>query len=182
MHMALKTRRWTRADLRHLPDDGNRYEVIEGTLLVSPAPTPSHEQVILALADQLDAYARAQGIGRAWHGNSAFAVRASQAIPDIVVRPHVVPPPADWIAAPMPSLVVEVLSDATRGRDLVMKRGFYLENGVPEYWIVDPAARSIERATRSGSAGASDSISWQPPGAAAPLVIAVAELFRSALG
>jgi Uma2 family endonuclease len=50
MHMALKARRWTRSDLDRLPDDGNRYEVIDGQLLVTPPPSVAHEEIVASLA------------------------------------------------------------------------------------------------------------------------------------
>lgn len=66
----------------------------------------------------------------------------SEVIPDIVVRQTPVPPLKRWDDVPTPILVAEVLSPSTERADLVKKRAFYMESGIPEYWIVDGEARS----------------------------------------
>src|SRR3954469_3613683 len=63
MHMAVTTKRWTRADLEHLPDDGNRYEVVRGELFVTPMPRSAHQQIVYAFAEELGEYARANELG-----------------------------------------------------------------------------------------------------------------------
>jgi Uma2 family endonuclease len=74
--------------------------------------------------------------------------------------------------------VVEVISGSTRRRDRVQKRGFYLEVGVAEYWIVDPERREI-RVVRRGEPDlvATGELTWSPAGARSPLVLRVAEVF-----
>jgi Uma2 family endonuclease len=79
-----------------------------------------------------------------------------------------------------PILVVEVLSDTTRRRDVHQKRRFYLEVvGVPEYWIVDPDSRTIRVARLARPDLVTDAeLSWRPDGAANPLTIPVSALFE----
>src|SRR5205085_8861896 len=122
MHMALKTHRWTRADLERLPeDDGNRYEIIDGELLVTPAPRPAHDAIVEELGWLLNDYCRRVNLGRASHGRPVMVTESSHVEPDIVVRVRFVPPDR-WDDVPLPMLIVEVLSESTRQNDLVKKR------------------------------------------------------------
>lgn len=182
MHMALKTHRWTRADLERLPDDGNRYEVIDGALLVSPAPRPAHARLVMAFGRAIDEYCRRVKIIEASYAHPAMVTATSEVGPDIVVRKCVVPPPDRWDDAPVPALIVEVLSESTRRNDLVKKRGFYLETGVPEYWIVDGDARTVVAVTRTGERMESRTLTWQPVDAEPRLEIDLQTLFEKALG
>jgi Uma2 family endonuclease len=88
----------------------------------------------------------------------------------------------DWTQLPKPLLIVETASRSTRRRDLGKKREFYLDLGVPEYWIVDRETRSIQ-VVRPGVDDfiEHESASWHPAGAEEPLVIDVKGLFRAAL-
>jgi Uma2 family endonuclease len=181
MHMALDTHRWTRADLARLPDDGNRYEIIHGALLVSPAPRPEHQALVYVLRRLLEAYCDREGLGELAEV-SAFVADDSEVIPDLVVRNRLRPPPRDWDDAPMPLLVVEVISESTRSYDEIKKSGFYVESGVPEYWVVDGKARTIRVISASGDRVESKSLAWQPPGAQSPLQIDLPFLFAEALG
>src|SRR3954467_13711607 len=85
MHMALKTHRWTRADLERMPDDGNRYEVVRGELLVSPAPRPAHDLLIHGLRRLLEPFCDREGLGIIG-SVQAFVTDDSETIPDLVIR------------------------------------------------------------------------------------------------
>lgn len=179
MHMALKTHGWTRAEFDRLPDDGNRYELIHGELLVSPAPRPAHWALVHAFRQALEPFCTRHGIG-AVSENCALAVDDSEVIPDVVVRQMPVPPPERWDDAPLPSLVVEVLSPTNRSVDLVRKRAFYMECGVPEYWVVDGDARTVLVITADGSRTESDVLRWSAAGAT--LELDLPQLFKQVLG
>lgn len=163
MHMATTTRRWTRADLERMPEDGNRYEVLDGALLVTPSPFVPHQFVASLLNARLQAYCESHRIGASF-GPGAIPHGKSELIPDVLVALGVTRPlPKRWTEMPTPSLVVEVLSDSTRRRDLGIKRDAYELWGVPEYWIVDCEDRSITN-VRAGQPDArvTDAIEWQP--------------------
>ena len=181
MHMALKTHRWTRADLQRMPDDGNRYEVIHGELLVTPAPRPAHVYVQDALVRLLTTYCDALGLAVSSSGG-AFVDDDSETIPDTIVRKRVMPPPASWDEAAVPALVVEVLSDSTRRNDQVKKRAFYIESGVPEYWILDAEVRTFRVITATSDRVESGAFRWQPAEASRPLEFDVRDFFRGAIG
>ena len=182
MHMALRTRRWKRADLLRLPDDGNRYEVVDGELFVTPAPSPAHERILLVLAERLRQFLAPLDLGDIHQGRSAVVLGNSQVEPDLLACAVVVPPPATWDEMPRPFLVVEVLSPTTSRRDQIAKRALYEREGIPEYWIVDGATRTIRVVSAGRDAIESTTVFWQPPGASVTLELDVASLFREALG
>jgi Uma2 family endonuclease len=182
MHMALSTQGWTRADLERLPDDGNRYEIIDGALLVTPAPLPAHERIIEELGWLLDQYCRRFDVGRASRGKAAMVTDTSHVEPDILVRPLVSPPPERWDDAPLPMLVVEVLSESSHRHDLVNKRAFYLAAGVPEYWVIDGTARTVHVMTAAGERIESVGVTWQPSPGQPALEVDLRGLFEAALG
>jgi Uma2 family endonuclease len=182
MHMAHTTDGWTLEELHRLPDDGNKYELVRGELFVTPPPSVRHEELAAVLGRILDSYVAASGLGRVHRPRAVLRVLESEVEPDLMVRPAA-DRGVDWTDAPLPILVVEILSDSTRRRDHVQKREFYLGAGVPEYWIVDGRQRSI-RVVQSARQDvvAAESLAWHPPGAVEPLVIDVQGFFREALG
>ncbi|MFI5309794.1 MAG: Uma2 family endonuclease [Gemmatimonadales bacterium] len=178
MHMAAPTRQWTLEELHSLPDDGNKYELIRGELFVTPAPTDNHETIAARLSRILDPYVAAHELGFVYRPRAVLRREGSEVEPDLMVRQPQADPSADWAEAPLPSLVVEILSDSTRRRDRLQKREFYLDVGVAEYWIVDPVGRSITSIARGrDDVAATDHITWSPPGAAVPLTFEIADVF-----
>lgn len=127
--------RLTIDDLDRLPDDGHRYELVDGSLLVTPAPSPLHQRAVFRVAQVLDA-AVAPGLdvlpAPVNYIISAFDVPQ----PDVIVarRAHLTDRGVEGTAL----LVIEVLSPGTRPHDLGSKRLLYEAAGVPAYWIIDP--------------------------------------------
>jgi Uma2 family endonuclease len=128
-------------DLYATPDDGNRYEILDDAIVMTPPPGTRHQSVVSELLVILHAAARERGLKVftapvAWRIGPGYVPE-----PDIVVaHPETVTPRA--IAGP-PVLVVEVLSPTGRGRDLFEKRRIYAEGGAGWYWIVDPDEPSL---------------------------------------
>jgi Uma2 family endonuclease len=161
MSSALQTRhRWTYSDLVALPDDQLRHELIDGEHFVSPSPAIPHQVILWNFTEALGPYLRANPIGTALTG--PVDVKLS---PYTVLVPDLVYFTADRFARVVnekhataaPDLVVEILSPGTRRRDLGRKRAVYDREGVCEYWIVDPEARSITALRRPRSdAGLTD--------------------------
>ena len=174
---------WTLADLDRLPDDGNKYELVDGELFVTPAPSPAHEELVYALRALLDPYVGAQRIGRVYASNAAIRTSGSALLPDLMVRQPLRKPPGTWEEMPLPFLVVEILSPTTRRRDHEYKRAFYLCVGVAQYWIVDGEQRTIRVITPNADDVVVDrELTWRPANASAALVIDVERYFRDALG
>ena len=185
MHMATTSKRWTLDELHSLPDDGNKYELVHGELLVTPPPTDDHETILARLSRLLEPYVAANHLGYLYHPRAVFRRQGSEAEPDLMVRQPRAGrtvrgrPLDDWDDAPTPSLIVEVVSPSTRRRDHEYKRVFYMEAGVPEYWIVDPDRREV-RVIRHGEADVvtRTELSWQPSGVVEPLSLSVERLFE----
>jgi Uma2 family endonuclease len=145
--MASTTTRLAYDDLELIPQaqEGDRHELIDGELIVTPSPIPTHQIVSLNLVRQLDQHINATGLGRLLYAPVDIRFTPDNVlIPDIVFiardRLHIIGPKA--IDAP-PELVVEILSPGTRQRDLATKRDLYARFGVREYWIVDPEPRTL---------------------------------------
>lgn len=122
-------------DLATMPDDGHRYEVIDGTLVVTPAPSPRHQQISARLLTVLAAAAPPD----VWvlHAPLDVVLASDTAMqPDLLVAPRSAFGPKDLPTAPL--LAVEILSPSTRLIDLNLKRARYERAGVPSYWVVDP--------------------------------------------
>lgn len=176
MAVAAAIKSWTLQELHSLPDDGNKYELLEGELLVTPAPAPMHELVLARLTHLLVPYVEANGLGYVYRPRAVIRQKPrSEVEPDLFVSREI----RDYDRAPTPLLVVEVLSPYTRKRDVEMKRAFYLSaRGIPEYWIVDPEARAVI-VNREGSPDerVAAQLAWAPAGTAKPLVIEIPALF-----
>ena len=128
-------RPFTVDDLEGFPDDGNRYELIDGMLLVSPAPSWEHQEVGLSLFTQLRALCPPDLRALA----APFAVQTaldSEVQPDVIVARYVDFRSKNLPVAPL--LAVEVLSRSTRLKDLNLKKAHYERIGVEAYWILDP--------------------------------------------
>jgi Uma2 family endonuclease len=183
IHMATTTRRWTLADLEHMPDDGNTYELVRGKLFVTPAPRNAHQEIVAALNALIAPYVWKHALGQIHHPRAIVMIDGSQVEPDLMVRPSVSPPLPSWEDMPLPLLIVEVLSDTTRRRDLVDKRELYTDIGIAEYWIVDGDTRTFTVVRSNGKeTRVSDTVLWHPSGAAEPLAIDVGAFFERVLG
>ena len=171
---------WTVEDLAQLPDDGNRYEILHGDLLVTPMPRLVHQDVAVSLTVALSNWCRANSGWRVLATGGVYISETSWLEPDVAVYP--VPAhdgTSSWRDLPAPLLVVEVLSPSTTKTDRHRKRPAYLAHGVGEVWLVDPDTRTIERWTSASEFPElhRGSIRWSPVPDAPEFVIEDAELF-----
>ncbi len=126
---------WTVADLDLLPDDGLRYELVDGTLLVSAAPSKQHQRVLGNLHVLLRAACPPElEVFLAPTDYQPTDTRSLQ--PDLLVVTRE-DPGVKAVTTPL-ALAVEVLSPSSRSVDLVLKRELYQQAGVACYWVVDP--------------------------------------------
>ena len=168
--------------VRALPDDGNRYEVVYGELLVTPAPRPWHQVLVTRLSFELQHYLRRNPVGALLSAPADISWG-----PDVLVQPDVFVVPVEqartleWSAIRDLLLVAEVLSPSTPRHDRFTKRRRYQEAGVPLYWIVDGDERQVEVWTPVDAFPRleRDRLVWQPDGAAAPFSLKLQELFRA---
>lgn len=127
-------------DLEGMPDDGRRYELIDGVLFVSPAPSRRHQKIALRLYGVLEAACPAEFDVLA----APFAVHSGESIelqPDVLVGRDKDFTDKDLPVAPV--LAVEVLSPSTALNDLNTKKAAYERMGVPSYWVLDPDKPSM---------------------------------------
>lgn len=137
---------WTWEDYLRLPDDGNRYEIIEGVLYVTAAPIYDHQFSVSELFAELHRFVKDRGLGVVLV--APFDVR----LPDVTdpVQPDVLffrsgnePQTGDKYYAGVPDLLVEVLSPGSSRLDQHVKFAAYEKAGVPEYWLADPKTRAV---------------------------------------
>jgi len=132
---------FTRADLEHMPDDGRRYEIIDGVLIVSAAPGRMHQRAAFELAVLLRAACRPEFEVMI----APFAVGLAD---DTEMQPDILVARRDQLTDKdlpgPPALAVEVLSPSTRMIDLNAKRARFERAGTPSFWVVDPVARPEE--------------------------------------
>lgn len=182
--MAIETE-WTSDMVLALPDDGIRRELLDGELVVMPAPTLLHQNVVGALYRTLIVYADGNGIGTAHMSPADLEFSPRRLVqPDVFVAPLVDGRKArSWKEIRTLLLAVEVSSPTTARHDRLKKRHIYMTEPVGEYWIVDLDARLVER-WRSGEerpevldAG----MTWQPVATVRALTIDLKAMFEAAL-
>jgi len=174
-------RDWTVEELQLLPDDGNRYEIIDGELLVTAAPNLMHQVAIRELVRLFLPAVDAAGLELFFAPTAVRWGPRSEVQPDLLVLPRLRSHAAGFIDG-LASLVlaVEVLSPSSARADRVKKRAAYLRDGVREYWVVDCAGRVIER-WRPGEERPdirTDSLTWQPGDVHPALTIDLDAFFR----
>jgi Uma2 family endonuclease len=150
--MTLPGRKFTYEDYKQLPDD-HRYEVLEGELVMTPAPNNRHQRILLRLAARLELFTQEHGLGTCFLAPTDLILSDKTVLqPDLLFvarnRESIIGPVGGVHGAP--DLVVEILSPSTAKRDLEIKRQLYSTYGVREYWSIDPEARSIDVLTHQG--------------------------------
>ena len=130
-------------DLASAPDDRLRYEILDGELLVTPAPSLVHQRVSRRLQRQLERFFESGGRGEVFAAPTDVILTPHDVVePDLLVVTDIQQLSRRGVEGP-PALVVEILSPSTRDRDQTLKARRYAELGVPHYWIVDPDALRI---------------------------------------
>jgi len=141
--------RWTTADLDLFPDDGTRYEIIDGELFMAKAPHWRHQQACGRVFHQLDEWSQQSKLGHASIAPGVLFSESDNVIPDVIwisnQRLAVLVDEAGHFTG-APELVVEVLSPGEQNerRDREAKLKLYASRGVQEYWIVDWRVRQVE--------------------------------------
>jgi Uma2 family endonuclease len=183
---AAASRTWTIDEVHALPDDGNRYEVIDGELFVTPAPALTHQRAVVALGRLLGGFLDSEpGLAEVLVAPADVIFSPRRAVqPDVFVLPLVEGRRVQAFAdIGRLLLAIEVLSPSTARADRVKKRALYRDEGVPEYWIVDLDARTIERSTPADARVEvfSESIEWRLPGGQGRASIALPAFFHTVL-
>ncbi len=147
-------RKLTYEDYALFPEDGQRHEVLDGEHYVTPAPTPGHQITSGRLHLKLGSFVNEHRLGLLLYAPL-----------DVVLSEHDIAQPdllflsneragllTQKNVQGAPDLVIEILSDSTRRRDLTLKRARYERCGVREYWLVDPTRKTVRVFRREGEA------------------------------
>jgi Uma2 family endonuclease len=141
-----KQGQWTYADYAAIPEDGNRYEVVNGVLYMAPAPSLGHQGIALEIAAYLRDGLQMTGLGRVFIAPADVELSYNNIVqPDVfvVLNEHL-----DRLAGSRligaPDLAIEIASPSTARHDLREKQDAYARAGVSEYWVVTPGEQVVE--------------------------------------
>ena len=164
MAMPISVRRYTLADLERFPNDGNRYELLDGVLLVTPAPSYAHQIVASRLQFQLTKAVMADGNAGVVSPGAITVPPRTQLEPDILVVPARYSLESKWKEIDEHWLAVEVLSRSSRVYDRETKRDAYVALGVQEVWLVDRWKKVVEVSrAREAAELVRDVLHWRVP-------------------
>ena len=177
MGMAVSIPFYTVDDLANFPDDGNRYELLDGVLLVTPSPNQEHQVIAARLIQHLLGALVGSGVRVVGPGVVPRGLK-TQLEPDVLVYPSRYPVNSPWSQITEHWLAVEIFSPGSRIYDREFKRDAYLRLGVREVWLVDADNRSVEICRAPGvSEHVSDVITWRPHTLDAEVHIDLADIF-----
>lgn len=185
MAMPVQQGEWTAELARALPDDGNRYEVLDGELFVTPAPALLHQRALGELFTLLRPYVTTRRLGEVLLSPADIEFSPKRLLqPDLFVLPELRGARhRTWRDVKDLLLAVEVLSPSTARADRIRKRRIYQDEGVPEYWIVDLDARAVERwrARDNRPEILIEAVEWRPAAEAEALMIDLGAYFATVL-
>ena len=138
---------WTYEDWLNFPDDGWKYEIIDGVLYMSPPPATGHQRSSSKLLTRMNSYAETKNLGEIIAAPCGVRL-PNQSVPvepDIFfikkARLHII---QEKYVEGVPDLIVEILSPSNPNHDRETKFRIYQEAGVPEYWLVDYLQKTVE--------------------------------------
>ena len=177
MAMPISVARYTVEDLEQFPNDGNRYELVDGVLLVTPAPGPPHQVVATRLVVTLQRFLE----GRA----DVYVAAPGEVVlrPNYLLDPDVLVWRTDSLAKKWDSferwLAIEIASPSTQVYDRDTKVPVYLALGVSDVWRVDLGERCVFRSSVAEPVQRyGDRLVWHPPLGTDSLTIELAAIFR----
>jgi Uma2 family endonuclease len=142
---AIERKKFTYGDYLNTPDE-KRYELIEGELIMTPSPVPYHQWLSKNIEYELEKFVRERGLGKVFDAPCDVHLDNENVLqPDILFiskeRLDII---GEKNIQGAPDMVVEILSAATAYQDFTKKKRLYARFGVKEYWIVDPAEKTVE--------------------------------------
>ncbi len=149
----LVVNKYTYEELQQFPEDGHRYEIIDGDLLVTPSPVTHHQRVLRALFRAVDAHVVKLSLGEVFFAPlDVYFSEQTVVEPDLIYvsRARQGQVKAKYIQG-APDLAVEILSPSSIQNDRKRKFDAYARYGIPHYWIVDPDARTVDEYRLEGT-------------------------------
>lgn len=184
---SIRPHRWTVREVAQLIDERPgylpRYELVDGELLVTSAPSNRHQRVLFELAVRLRTYLQQQRVGEVLMGPVDLRLRRGTRFePDLCV----IPAPNGRLTTaaepiPRPLLICEAVSPSSGRHDRFTKRRAFQRDGIPDYWILDDTADAFEvwHPDDERAAAIGDRLTWRPQGCTAPFELDVKEFFAS---
>ena len=180
-HGTRDARHWTRDAVLALPDDGQRYELVSGTLVVTPAPRGLHQRAIAELFLRLQEWLGRHPVAHVLFSPADITLGEDEILqPDLFVyRTASGAPLRDWTDITELLLVIEVTSPGSARYDRELKRRRYQRAGIAEYWVVDLEGRMVERWRPGDEAPETitDELLWQPAPGGPGMVLDLEALF-----
>jgi|ERR1051326_3187213 Uma2 family endonuclease len=178
MAMAVSVPRYTIPDLDRFPNDGSRYELLDGVLLVTPAPSNAHQVIVNRLQFRLTQVVMAHGDAQVVGPGAITVPPRTQLQPDILIYPARYPINSKWEEIDEHWLAVEVLSRSSRVYDREIKRHAYIALGVQQVWLVDRWHRTVEVTGSDGQEHiVRDLLRWRVPTLPLEVELSLAEIF-----
>ena len=178
MVMAISVPRYTLAELERFPNDGNRYELLDGVLIVTPSPSNAHQIIVNRLQFRLMQAVMVTGEAQVVGPGTITVPPNTQLEPDILVYPARYPIDSKWDEIDEHWLAVEVLSRSSRVYDREFKRDAYIALGVTEVWLVDRWSKVVEVSRGRGPGKVVDDVlRWRAPSRAQDLEVPLSEVF-----
>lgn len=137
----------TYEDYLHFPNDGRRYEILEGEVYVSPAPTTKHQTVVGNVFARLLEFVKRKKLGRVFVAPTDVVLSRTNVVqPDVLFLSNErLSLLTERNVQGAPDLIVEVLSEFTEEQDRTLKPQIYARHGVKEYWLIDPDRETLEQ-------------------------------------
>ena len=180
-HGTRDARHWTRDAVLALPDDGQRYELVSGTLVVTPAPRGLHQRAIAELFLRLQEWLGRHPVAHVLFSPADITLGEDEILqPDLFVyRTASGAPLRDWTDITELLLVIEVTSPGSARYDRELKRRRFQRAGIAEYWVVDLEGRMVERWRPGDEAPETitDELLWQPAPGGPGMVLDLETLF-----
>ena len=178
MGMSLTVPRYTVSDLERFPDDGNRYELLDGMLIVTSSPRLRHQAIVSRMAAYFVNALQQPGHAMVFTPGAISAPPRTQLEPDVLVVPARFTIASEWADVTEHWLAIEVLSRSTRVYDREYKRDAYLDLGVREVWLVDPQRKVVDATRARGRVHTShDLIEWSHPDVPVTVPIDLRDVF-----
>ena len=180
MAMPLPVPTYTTEEIKSWPDDGQRYELLDGILLVTPSPSSEHQEVLADLLAAISNYLATAGLARVVGPGAIEVAPRTLLEPDLLVFPSHHPRGTAWADIRGWWLAVEVFSPGSHRYDRDYKRDAYLALGVAEVWLVDLEEKAVLVSRPEGPRDVryTERLTWHPAAMPAPLELDLARLFR----
>jgi len=179
MAMPITIPRFTVDDLDQFPDDGNRYELVDGVLLVTPSPGAPHQVIAARITTALSNFLAPYPEFLVASPGVVVKRPRNQLEPDVLVF-RAPTGELDWENVRENLLAVEVTSRSTRVYERVYKRPAYLALGVKEVWQVERRKRQVlvSRPDAPADVIYSETVTWRPPGVETDFVLVIGDILR----